>query len=66
MRGGDWVEEEEGMAALAISMGYPTAACATEHLARTQSYCRPPTAQQVLFAVALLQSAFPLASVPQP
>ncbi|DBB06293.1 hypothetical protein WJX77_007210 [Trebouxia sp. C0004] len=45
-READWAEGE-AMAALALSMGYPTAACATEHLASTQSCCIPPTSQQV-------------------
>ncbi len=48
-RQADW-GEGEAMAALALSMGYPTAACATEHLASTQSYCIPPTSQQVVNA----------------
>ncbi|KAL0036267.1 hypothetical protein WJX79_010808 [Trebouxia sp. C0005] len=45
-READWAEGEP-MAALALSMGYPTAACATEHLASTQSCCIPPTFEQV-------------------
>ncbi len=49
-READWAEGE-AMAALALSMGYPTAACATEHLASTQSYCIPPTSQQVVHIV---------------
>ena len=49
-READWAEGE-AMAALALSMGYPTAACATEHLASTQSYCIPPTSQQVVHKV---------------
>ena len=52
-READWAEGE-AMAALALSMGYPTAACATEHLASTQSYCIPPTSQQVANVVHLL------------
>ena len=46
-READWAEGE-AMAALALSMGYPTAACATEHLASTQLYCFPPTSEQVV------------------
>ena len=49
-READWAEGE-AMAALAHSLGYPTAACATEHLASTQSYCIPPTSEQVLDVV---------------
>ena len=46
-READWVEGED-MAALALALGYPTAACATEPLATTQSHCVPPSSQQVL------------------
>jgi hypothetical protein len=46
-READWAEGV-AMAALAISVGYPTAACATEHLASTQLYCIPPTSEQVV------------------
>jgi len=46
-READWAEGE-AMAALALSLGHPSAACATEHLASTQSYCIPPTSEQVV------------------
>lgn len=52
-READWAEGE-AMAALALSLGYPTAACATEHLASTQSYCIPPTSQQVVSSVHII------------
>lgn len=60
-READWAEGEP-MAALALSMGYPTAACATEHLASTQSCCIPPTFEQV---IDIVSGILPQCQVPQ-
>lgn len=47
LREGDWVEAE-AMTCLAIDVGQPAAACATEHLAAHQAQpIKPPTAQEV-------------------
>lgn len=47
LREGDWVETE-AMTSLAIDVGQPAAACATEHLAAHQAQpAKPPSAQEV-------------------
>ena len=46
LREGDWVEAE-GTASLAVSLGHPPAAYATERLAAYHAHLAPPIAQQV-------------------
>lgn len=47
LREGDWVETE-AMTSLAVSLGQPAAASATEHLAAQHAqHAQPPTTQEV-------------------
>jgi len=46
LRESDWVETED-MSSLAVALGQPAAACATERLAANYAQLAPPTAQQV-------------------